>query len=87
MSITPSAESTATSDPSARSAASWQARYAALKSRQVDDSEPRVAECLASLSYWRLRRTIEAEVASGLLTQSFADTVLAALVKYPETLA
>ena len=74
-----------TSDPAARSAASWQSRYAALKSRQVSDDDPRIIECQSAMSYWRLRRTIEAEVKTGLLTQVFADTVLAKLAEWAVT--
>ncbi len=51
----------ARTDPASRPAASWQARYAALKSRQVGDTDPRVTECLSALAYWRCRRVIDAE--------------------------
>lgn len=48
-------------DPASRSASGWAARRAALKSRQVPDTDPRIAECDASLAYWRTRRVIDRE--------------------------
>jgi len=51
----------ADADPSALPAASWQARYAALRSRQVGDSDPRIAECLAALTFWRCKRVLDRE--------------------------
>jgi hypothetical protein len=48
-------------DPASRSAASWNGTLAALKSRQVPDDDPRVAECLAALAFWRCKRVIDAE--------------------------
>lgn len=52
---------TTCADPAVRPAPSWSARLAALKSRQVPDSDPRVAECNAALAYWRCRRVIDTE--------------------------
>ena len=66
-------------DPQSRTAASWSARYAALKSRGVEDTDPRAAECVAALSFWRLKRTIDAEVAAGHMAQTYADTVTTGL--------
>lgn len=63
-------------DPSSRTAASWSARYAALKSRGVDDTDPRAVECVAALSFHRLKRTIDGEVASGHMTPKFAALIL-----------
>ena len=40
------------------SMASWRARLAAFKSRAVPDDDPRVVECQAALSYWRVKRVI-----------------------------
>lgn len=68
-----------TADPQSRTAASWSARYAALKSRNVEDTDPRAAECVAALSFWRLKRTIDAEVAAGHMAQTFADAVTTGL--------
>jgi hypothetical protein len=48
-------------DPASRSAPSWSARRAALKSRQVPDDDPRLIECDAALAYWRCRRVIDTE--------------------------
>ncbi len=47
--------------PASRSAASWNGTLAALKSRRVPDDDPRVAECLAALAFWRCRRVIDTE--------------------------
>ena len=62
-------------DPMTKSAASWSARYAALKSRNVTDDDPRAAECVAALSFWRMKRTIDAEVAAGHVSATFAEAV------------
>lgn len=62
-------------DPLSKTAASWSARYAALKSRNVTDDDPRAAECVAALSFWRMKRTIDAEVAAGHMSATFAETV------------
>ena len=48
-------------DPASRSPGSWNGRLAALKSRQVPDDDPRVAECLAALAFWRCKRVIDAQ--------------------------
>jgi len=50
-----------TADPASRSAPSWAARRAALKSRQVPDDDPRIRECNSALSYWRVRRILDTE--------------------------
>jgi hypothetical protein len=70
----PTLDATA-SDPQSRSAASWSARYAALKSRNVTDDDPRAAECVAALSFWRLKRVIDTEVAAGHMSEWFAKIV------------
>lgn len=49
------------SDPASRSASSWGARLAALRSRHVTDDDPRAAECLAALAFWRCKRVLDAE--------------------------
>jgi hypothetical protein len=70
---------TTTADPASRTAASWSARYAALKSRGVEDTDPRAAECVAALSFWRLKRSIDAEVAAGHVSATYADAVTTGL--------
>jgi hypothetical protein len=62
-------------DPASRTAASWSARYAALRSRGVEDTDPRAAECVRALSFHRLRRVIDGEVASGNMAPWFAETI------------
>lgn len=62
-------------DPQRMTAASWSARYAALRSRNVTDADPRAAECLAALSFWRLKRTIDAEVEGGHMTEAFGEAI------------
>lgn len=66
---------TTITDPASRTAASWSARFAALKSRGVTDDDPRAAECVAALSFHRLKRVIDGEVASGNMTPRFAETI------------
>ena len=68
-----------TADPQSRTAASWSARYAALKSRGVEDTDPRAAECVAALSFHRLKRVIDGEVASGHMSEWFADVITSKL--------
>ncbi|BBX92723.1 hypothetical protein H5U98_15705 [Mycolicibacterium boenickei] len=51
----------ATVDPASRTASSWSSTLAALKSRGVPDTDPRVLECQTALAYWRCRRVIDAE--------------------------
>jgi hypothetical protein len=48
------------SDPASRSAASWQARLAALKSRDVPEDDPRIVEARSALSYHRIAKAIGA---------------------------
>ena len=63
---------TSTADPTSMPPARWQSRLAALKSRSVGDTDHRVVACLQALSYWRVRRAVEAELGSGSLTGSAA---------------
>jgi hypothetical protein len=68
---TPIASSAAaSSDPASRSAASWQARLAALKSRQVPDGDPRIIESRAALAFWRIAKSIDT---AGPLSRPGAD--------------
>lgn len=48
-------------DPASRSAASWSATLASLKSRGAPDTDARVIAARQGLAYWRCRRTIDAE--------------------------
>lgn len=66
-------------DPASRTAASWSARFAALKSRGVDDTDPRAVECVAALSFHRVKRALDTEVAAGHMAQTYADTVTAGM--------
>jgi hypothetical protein len=66
-----------TADPASRTPAQWSARLAALKSRAVPDDDPRVAECVAALSYWRCRRVIDAE--RGSLVPDHLDALVSQL--------
>ncbi len=74
-----STSTTDETDPQSRTAGSWSARYAALKSRGVEDTDPRAIECIAALSFHRLKRALDAEVAAGHVAQTYADTVTAGL--------
>lgn len=58
-------------DPASRTASSWSARLAALKSRHVPDDDPRIIECREGLAYWRVRRSIDAE--RGQLSRAGVD--------------
>ena len=62
-------------DPRERTAASWSGRLAALKSRGVEDSDPRAVEAQAALSFHRLKRVIDAEVAAGHMADWFGAKV------------
>lgn len=59
-------------NPASRSAASWQARLAALKSRDVPEADPRIVEARSALSYHRVAKAIDAE--AGQLTAPGGDT-------------
>ena len=69
--------SSLTTDPARRSASSWSATLAALKSRRVPDTDPRVIECREALAYWRVSRAVNAE--QGHLSRAGADRLVAAL--------
>lgn len=62
-------------DPRSRTASGWSARYAALKSRNVPDDDARTIECRAALSFHRVKRVLDAEVASGHLDHERAATM------------
>jgi hypothetical protein len=67
------------SDPAELSPPQWQARHAALRSRGAADDDPRVLECLAALSYWRCKRTLDREAEVGRLTREHAALLVARL--------
>lgn len=62
-------------DPLSRTAASWSARYAAIKSRGATDDDPRSIECRAALSFHRVKRALDAEVVAGHLDHARAATL------------
>lgn len=50
-----------TTDPASLSPAQWSGKLAALRSRGAPDDDPRIAECVSALSFWRVRRVLDAE--------------------------
>lgn len=66
-----------TIDPAERTAASNSASLAALKSRKVPDTDPRVIAARAGLSFHRLQRAIAAE--AGQIAPCHVDRLLAQL--------
>lgn len=62
-------------DPLSRTASGWSGRYAALKSRGAADADPRSVECRAALSFHRVKRVLDAEVAAGHLDPARASTL------------
>jgi len=66
-----------TTDPAARSAASWSATLASLKSRGVPDDDPRVITAREGLAYYRVRRAVVAE--TGQLSAAGVDRLVAEL--------
>jgi hypothetical protein len=49
------------SDPAALTPSQWSARLAAFLARGRGNDDPDVVTCRAALSYWRVRRTLDAE--------------------------
>lgn|GEM_PF-2336997 len=49
------------SDPAALSPSRWAARLAGFLARGRGNDDPDVIACRAALSYWRVRRAIDAE--------------------------
>ncbi|MHA3021137.1 hypothetical protein ACXPWS_12850 [Mycobacterium sp. BMJ-28] len=68
---------TVTVDPASRSASSWSASLASLKSRHVAESDPRIAAAREGLAYHRVRRSIVAE--AGQLSPAGVDRLVSAL--------
>ncbi|QEN13752.1 hypothetical protein ACRDU6_14725 [Mycolicibacterium sp. ELW1] len=50
---------TTTTDPASRSASSWSAMLASLKSRGAPDTDARVIEARQGLAYHRVLRSVE----------------------------
>jgi hypothetical protein len=48
-------------DPAALTPSQWSARLAAFLSRGRGNDDPAVVACREALSFWRVRRTIDAE--------------------------
>lgn len=67
------ADTSTPTDPATLSPIQWGTRLASFKSRGTADTDPRVAECLAALAYWRCRRVIDAERAH--LAPAHADAL------------
>lgn len=66
-----------TTDPASRSAASWSATLASLKSRGVAEDDPRVVSAREGLAYYRVRRAVVAE--AGHLSPAGVDRLVAQL--------
>jgi hypothetical protein len=73
--MTTSSPPTTAFDPASMSASSWGSKLAGLRSHRVPDDDPRIAQCEAALSYWRLRSRLDREVAAGHLSADFAAAV------------
>jgi hypothetical protein len=67
----------ATLDPAELTPGQWAARLAAFSSRGRADDDPDVIACRAALSFWRCRRTLDAEV--GQLGPGGADALISRL--------
>lgn len=59
--VTATIPCTYATDPGSRAPAQWSGSLAALRSRGATNADPRVAECLAALAYWRVRRVLDAD--------------------------
>ncbi|MGV9479467.1 hypothetical protein [Gordonia aichiensis] len=60
MSTTPTAPDRSSDTPPR----SWSTRLAAYKGRGVSEHDPRVLRARQALAYWRVRRTLDAELAT-----------------------
>ncbi len=72
-----SSTSVTTVDPASRSASSWSALLANLKSRGAPDTDIRVIECRQALAYWRIARSVNRE--TGQLSAPGADRLRSAI--------
>lgn len=68
---------TPTVDPASRSAASWSATLASLKSHGIPDDDPRMVAAREGLAFHRVARSIAAE--EGQLSRAGVDRLIAAL--------
>jgi hypothetical protein len=59
--VTATIECNYATDPGSLTPAQWSGKLAALRSRGATNTDPRVAECLAALAYWRVRRVLDAD--------------------------
>lgn len=66
-------------DPAARSASSWSATLASLKSRGAPDDDARVVAARQALAYHRAKRAIDAE--AGRLSRAGVDRLRADLAE------
>ncbi|OBB38025.1 hypothetical protein [Mycolicibacterium fortuitum] len=66
-----------TVDPASRSASSWSALLANLKSRGAPDTDPRVIECRQGLAYHRVLRSVVRDV--GELSAPGVDRLVSQL--------
>ncbi|OPX12579.1 hypothetical protein [Mycobacterium sp. AT1] len=64
-------------DPAVRSAASYSAVVASLKSRQVPDDDPRVIAAREGLAFHRVARAIDAE--AGQIAPGHVDALVSRL--------
>jgi hypothetical protein len=71
--------STLTVDPASRSASSWSALLASLKSRGAPETDQRVIEARQGLAFHRVRRSITRE--AGQLTAAGVDRLRVALTE------
>jgi hypothetical protein len=67
-------------DPASRSASSWAATLAALKSRAVPEDDPRIIECRQALAYHRVQRAINAE--TGQLSRPGVNRLVSQLLSH-----
>ncbi|KJR07549.1 hypothetical protein ACN95_07030 [Gordonia sihwensis] len=70
-----SMSTTAITHPRERTMAAWRSRLGVLASRG-ETTGPRVGECRAELSWWRLRAALDREVAAGYLDADRANDLL-----------
>jgi hypothetical protein len=65
-----------------QSVQTWRGRLASLHSHHVDESDPRLRECLTALTYHRQAKVWAQLVADGHLSRSFAASYLDALARH-----
>ncbi|CAN5303669.1 hypothetical protein BH11ACT6_BH11ACT6_53440 [soil metagenome] len=65
-------------DPLSNSMGSWRSKLGSLRAAGAPDDDPKVLECQAALSYWRVRRVVDAEKAN--LSAAGVDLLTAQLL-------